>query len=98
MHDSNRPVSCFPQLAQFLNCPRGHLPLLHRNSAKINLHGRVRWHVVSSVTCHVTWHVMEYSGHQCFPKAETIYSIASGNLRLHWVSVRLREWNCSCSN
>jgi hypothetical protein len=51
MHDSNRPVSCIPQLALFLNCPRGHLLLLHRNYVKINLHGRVggTWWQVSRV-------------------------------------------------
>src|ERR1700747_1105347 len=99
MHDSNRALSCIPRLEQFLNCRRGHLRLLHRHSEKINLHGRVWRHVVSSVTCHVTWRVMECSGPPMFSKRRKRFvPVPTKNLRFMLVSVRHREWNCSCSN
>src|SRR6266487_6787692 len=55
---------------------------LSGNSEKTNLQGRVQWHTVSSVTCHVTWRVMEMQRVIVFSKRNKQFVlIASRNLR-----------------
>jgi len=49
----------------------------------------------------VTWHgwPWNYRGHRLFQEEESEFvPIASRSLRFAYVSVRCREWNCSCSN
>jgi len=57
MHDSNRTTSCLSQpespiIAATINRCGAGIP------KTISL-GGVQWHTVSSVTCHMTWRVME---------------------------------------
>jgi len=57
MHDSNRTTSCIfqpesPIVGATINRCGAGIP-------KTISQGGVQWHTVSSVTCHVTWRVME---------------------------------------
>ncbi len=75
------------------------LTAVEPESSQTNLQGRVQWHTVSSVTCHVTWRVVEMQGATgLFKTKKTICSDWAQEPAIRVVSVRFREWNCSCSN
>jgi len=98
-HARFQPTSFIPQPEEVSNCRHGHWPPLSRSSEKTNLQGRVQWHTVSSVMCHVTWRVIEMERaigvllerRKQFADPEQKSAIC---VRL----LRCREWNCSCSN
>ena len=58
--------------------------------------------VAHGVKCHVSYDMARYGngvGHRFFQQEENIlFRLRAESLRFGLVSVRLREWNCSCSN
>jgi hypothetical protein len=59
----------------------------------------IQWHAVSSVTCQLTLRVTGCNRRSVVSTKESDFTpIASRSLQFGVVSVRPREWNCSCSN